>query len=157
MYGNPKRKASASHEQDVTTKRGRWEVEVAAPPSECSPIQASTSLISGAQNVQIYGGTFTVAAAGSTHTHTTVHNYIYAPQSGVAVDVLEILNSLSLPNFRDMQLDTFAKATEGTCVWLTKGEMFLFWLEHGNMILWGIGIRTFSFTCLTVDDEADRF
>ncbi|KAH6909181.1 ankyrin repeat-containing domain protein [Coprinopsis sp. MPI-PUGE-AT-0042] len=52
---------------------------------------------------------------------------------------MEILNSLPLPNFRDIQLDTHSKATEGTCIWFTTGEMFLFWIANGK-ILWGIGI-----------------
>ncbi|KAH6894804.1 ankyrin repeat-containing domain protein, partial [Coprinopsis sp. MPI-PUGE-AT-0042] len=42
-------------------------------------------------------------------------------------------------NFRDIQLDTLAKATDGTCIWLTTGQTFIFWIEKGR-ILWGIGI-----------------
>jgi hypothetical protein len=33
-----------------------------------------------------------------------------------------------------------SKATDGTCVWLTEGNIFLFWIKNGR-ILWGIGIR----------------
>ncbi|KAH6903958.1 ankyrin repeat domain-containing protein 28 [Coprinopsis sp. MPI-PUGE-AT-0042] len=52
---------------------------------------------------------------------------------------MEILNSLTLPNFRDIQLDTLSKATKGTCVWFTGDEIFLLWISNGK-ILWGIGI-----------------
>ncbi|KAH6894830.1 ankyrin repeat-containing domain protein [Coprinopsis sp. MPI-PUGE-AT-0042] len=56
-----------------------------------------------------------------------------------SIDVLGILKSRSLPKFRDIQLDTLSKATDGTCIWLTRGEMFIFWVKAGR-ILWGIGI-----------------
>lgn len=141
MHSDTKRKGSDSWEQDSTVKRGRWETEVAMPPAECSPTASGSSLISGVHTAQIYGGTFTVAAPGSTHYHTTVNNY-YGPQPA-PFDVLEFLNSLTLPNFRDIQLDTLLKATDGTCVWLTAGDIFLFWIKKGK-ILWGIGIRMYS-------------
>jgi hypothetical protein len=135
MAGNPKRKGSSSTGQGAMSKRARWEEELAMSPAECSPTAAGTSLISGVHSVQIQGGSFTVAGSS-----TTVHNtYNYGPQK-VSKDILEILKSLSLPNFRDIQLDTLSKATEGTCIWFTSGEMFLFWIANGR-ILWGIGIR----------------
>ncbi|KAH6894807.1 hypothetical protein BKA70DRAFT_1570616 [Coprinopsis sp. MPI-PUGE-AT-0042] len=134
MNRNPKRKGSVSRDQDsTTTKRGRWEVELAGPPSECSPTASGSALISGVESAQIHGGTFNVAGRDIHH-----HTYNYGPQTA-SVNVLEILNSRSLPKFRDIQLDTLAKATDGTCIWLTKGEMFVFWVKHGK-ILWGIGI-----------------
>ncbi|KAH6892787.1 hypothetical protein BKA70DRAFT_1536466 [Coprinopsis sp. MPI-PUGE-AT-0042] len=136
MDGNSKRKGSISLGQDVTAKRGRWEAELAGPPSESSPTASGSALV---HSTQVHGGTLTVVGRDNNNT-TTIHNYNYncAPQT-VPVDVLDILNSLSLPNFRDIQLDTLAKATEGTCIWLTSGEIFLFWVENGK-ILWGIGI-----------------
>ncbi|KAH6879709.1 hypothetical protein BKA70DRAFT_1576154 [Coprinopsis sp. MPI-PUGE-AT-0042] len=138
MSGNTKRRGSASQGQDLTTpKRARWEAELSMSPSECSPTASGSALISGVHSAHIHGGAFTVVGRDN---NTIIHNntYNYGPQ-GVPVDVLEILNSLSLPNFRDIQLDTLAKATEGTCVWLTTGEMFVFWIANGK-ILWGIGI-----------------
>ncbi|KAH6903943.1 hypothetical protein BKA70DRAFT_1193996 [Coprinopsis sp. MPI-PUGE-AT-0042] len=131
-----KRNRSPSPSQGVATKRGRWQTEVATPPSECSPTASGSALISGVQNACIYGGTFTIAHPENTN--TTINNYNNEPPP-VRIDVLEILNSLSLPNFRDMQLDTLSKATAGTCLWFTAGEMFLFWIGKGR-ILWGIGI-----------------
>ncbi|KAH6915538.1 hypothetical protein BKA70DRAFT_1557799 [Coprinopsis sp. MPI-PUGE-AT-0042] len=113
-----------------------WQADVAVPPSECSPRTSSLAVISGVQSAHIVGGTFTVAGSGSTQ--TIVNNYTYGP-SEVPLDVLEILNSLSLPNFRNVQLDTLSKATEGTCIWLTTDTMFLCWIKKGK-ILWGVGI-----------------
>ncbi|KAH6894844.1 hypothetical protein BKA70DRAFT_793725 [Coprinopsis sp. MPI-PUGE-AT-0042] len=135
MHGNTKRKDSVSLGQDVTTKRGRWEAELAGPPSEHSPTASGSALV---HSTQINGGVFTVAGRDS---NTTIHNptYNFGPQTA-SVDVLHILNSLSLPNFRDIQLDTLAKATDGTCIWLTTGDIFVFWVKNGR-ILWGIGIR----------------
>jgi hypothetical protein len=135
MAGNPKRKGSSSAGKGAPSTRERWEDELAMTPSECSPTAA---LISGVQSVQIQGGSFTVAGSS-----TTIHNTCnYGPQK-VSKDILEILKSLSLPNFRDIQLDTLSKATEGTCIWFTSGEIFLFWIANGR-ILWGIGIRMSS-------------
>jgi hypothetical protein len=81
---------------------------------------------------------------GSSTVQNTYH--MHGPQPA-ATDILEILRSLPLPNFRDIQLDTLSKATDGTCIWLTSGEMFLIWVKNGR-ILWGIGIRT---SCYGVD------
>ncbi|KAH6894859.1 hypothetical protein BKA70DRAFT_793811 [Coprinopsis sp. MPI-PUGE-AT-0042] len=135
MNHNANLKGSVSWDQGLTTtKRARWEVELAGPPSECSPTASGSALISGVESAQIHGGTFNVAGRDIVHHHT--HNYGHQTAS---VAVLDILNSLSLPNFRDIQLDTLAKATEGTCIWLTTGEIFIFWIANGK-ILWGIGI-----------------
>ncbi|KAH6879705.1 hypothetical protein BKA70DRAFT_1576151 [Coprinopsis sp. MPI-PUGE-AT-0042] len=135
MNDNPKRKGSASRDQELTAKRGRWEDELAGPPTECSPTASGSALISSVHSAQIHGGVFTVVGRDS----TTIHNTYNYGLSTERFNVLDILNSLSLPNFRDIQLDTLAKATEGTCIWLTTGEMFLFWIANGK-ILWGIGI-----------------
>ncbi|KAH6902519.1 hypothetical protein BKA70DRAFT_1567667 [Coprinopsis sp. MPI-PUGE-AT-0042] len=136
MLGLPKRKGSGSQPLDIITKRARWEDNLAPPRSESSPTASGSMLISGAHSVHVSGGTFTVAGPGNTN--TTIHNHHYGPQI-LSVDVLEILNSLSLPNFRDIQQDTLSKATEGTCVWFTTSDIFLFWVVRGK-ILWGIGI-----------------
>ncbi|KAH6903960.1 ankyrin repeat-containing domain protein [Coprinopsis sp. MPI-PUGE-AT-0042] len=130
-----KRKRSPSPGQLVANKRARWEDEVAAPPSECVPTASGPSMISGVQSAHIHDGTFTVIG---THNQTTVYNYNYGPPADPS-KVLRILKSLSLPNFRDIQLDTLSKATEGTCLWFARGDMFLFWIAKGK-ILWGIGI-----------------
>ncbi|KAH6902527.1 hypothetical protein BKA70DRAFT_1112935 [Coprinopsis sp. MPI-PUGE-AT-0042] len=106
------------------------------PPSECSPTASGSALISGVHSAQVYGGTFNVA--GPRSIQTVVNNYNYGTPAFEA-NIFKILNSLSLPNFHDIQQDILAKATEGTCIWLTVGDMFLFWIARGK-ILWGIGI-----------------
>jgi hypothetical protein len=133
MAGVPKRKGSASQALSAIENRGRWEDEVATPPSESSP---TTALISGGSGHQINGGSFTVIGNS-----TSIQNNYYnqAPQTTTA-DILGILRTLPLPNFRDMQLDAVSKATDGTCIWFTSGELFVFWIKKGK-ILWGIGIR----------------
>ncbi|KAH6874837.1 ankyrin repeat-containing domain protein, partial [Coprinopsis sp. MPI-PUGE-AT-0042] len=131
MQRNPKRKGSVPLGQDATAKRGRWEAELAGPPSESSPTASGSALV---HSTQVHGGALTVAGRDIVYSHT----YVYGPQTA-SVDVLAILNSRSLPNFRDIQLDTLAKATDGTCIWLTRGQMFVFWVRNGG-ILWGIGI-----------------
>ncbi|KAH6904006.1 ankyrin repeat-containing domain protein [Coprinopsis sp. MPI-PUGE-AT-0042] len=120
MYGNPKRKGSDPESLNLPTKRGRWEADLAVPPSECSPTASASALISGVQSAQICGGTFTVSGHGSTN---KVVNYNYGPQT-LPTGIMDILSSLSLPNFRDIQLDTHAKATEGTCIWLQRAKCF---------------------------------
>ncbi|KAH6892839.1 hypothetical protein BKA70DRAFT_1536643 [Coprinopsis sp. MPI-PUGE-AT-0042] len=134
MQGNPKRKGSGSNFSETSSKKGRWEDDLALPPSECSPTAPGSALISGVHTAQIHGGAISIAGRDN----VTLNNYNYGQQID-SIDVLEILNSLPLPNFRDIQQDTIAKATEGTCLWFTTGEMFIFWIKGGK-ILWGIGI-----------------
>ncbi|KAH6890175.1 hypothetical protein BKA70DRAFT_1120663 [Coprinopsis sp. MPI-PUGE-AT-0042] len=38
----------------------------------------------------------------------------------------------------------YAQATEGTCLWLTEGDVLRIWIENGK-ILWGTGDREFNF------------
>jgi hypothetical protein len=132
MAMNPKRKGSASQSQSALAKRARWEDELAAPPSETTPTAA---LISGVTSAHLHGGSYTVIGSNVQNTY-----HIHGPQP-YASDILEILRNLPLPNFRDIQLDTLSKATDGTCVAVTSGKMFQFWIKKGR-ILWGIGIRT---------------
>ncbi|KAH6903896.1 hypothetical protein BKA70DRAFT_1432862 [Coprinopsis sp. MPI-PUGE-AT-0042] len=130
MDGTLKRQRN-NHSLGGSTKRARWEAELSSPPSECSPSSLG-SLISGTQSAHVSGGTFTIVGRDSI---TTVHHH-YAPAT---VDILEILNSIPLPNFRNIQLDTYAKATQGTCGWFITGDTFLFWVKNGK-ILWAVGI-----------------
>ncbi|KAH6874824.1 hypothetical protein BKA70DRAFT_256381 [Coprinopsis sp. MPI-PUGE-AT-0042] len=115
MNRSSKRKGSVPLGQGVTAKRGRWEAELAGPPSESSPTASGPALV---HSTQIHGGVLTVVGRDNNNS-TTIHNYNYnyGPQT-VSVDVLDILNSLSLPNFRDIQPDTLkstsAKGKKGT-------------------------------------------
>jgi hypothetical protein len=149
MAGNPKRKGSSSTGQSAMSKRARWEDKLAMAPSECSPTAAGTSLISGVHSVQIQGGSFSVDGSS-----TTVHNISNYGPGKASTNILEILRALSLPNFRHIQLDTLSKATEGTCIWLTSGEMFLFWVANGR-ILWGIGIRRSYYCASAIETLTD--
>jgi hypothetical protein len=133
-----KRKGSRSQSPEAPAKRGRWEDNLSPPPAECSPSASGSALISGVSSAQIYGGTFSVVGRDT----VTINNYDHGHQV-FSVDVLDILNSLSLPNFRDIQQDTIAKATEGTCLWIKTEEFFVFWMSQGK-ILWGFGIRESS-------------
>jgi hypothetical protein len=56
-------------------------------------------------------------------------------------DIWAILRSI--PNFRQIYQDMLSKATEGTGMWLLRGDKFRVWLEpNGNIkIFWGSGIR----------------
>ncbi|KAH6902662.1 ankyrin repeat-containing domain protein [Coprinopsis sp. MPI-PUGE-AT-0042] len=122
----PKRKGSGSQSGEAPVKRGRWEV---ATPGSASGV----SLISGTYaGAHVNGGTFTLSGRD---TITTVHHH----HSPAPLGVLEIFHSSSLPNFRNIQIDTFAKATIGTCIWFTEGCPFLLWIKKGK-ILWGVGI-----------------
>jgi hypothetical protein len=129
---NPQHKGYGSQAQSAVAKRARWEDELATPPSETSP---TATLLSGAHHTQIHGGTYTAIGG---NVQNNYHNY--GPQTPTT-DILEILRNLPLPNFRDIQLDTLSKATDGTCTGVTSGNMYHFWIEKGK-ILWGIGIRT---------------
>ena len=133
MQGTPKRKGSGSQPMEAA-KRGRWEDELAPLPSETAPTPSGSSLISGVHNAHIHGGVFNTIGGNNTNI------YNYSCPHMPSMDVVDILNSPSLPNFRDIQLDMLAKATDGTCFWLIRGEMYPVWFKHGK-ILWGIGIR----------------
>ncbi|KAH6904016.1 ankyrin repeat-containing domain protein [Coprinopsis sp. MPI-PUGE-AT-0042] len=138
MSSDPKRRGSASRGQNSTTsKKGGWETELAGPPSECSPITSGSALVHSAQ---IHGGVFAVVGRDS---NTTINNLTYNFGLQTApVDVLDILNSLSLPNFRDIQLDTLAKATDGTCIWLTQEDIVGYRIPGaGKTVLASIVIR----------------
>jgi hypothetical protein len=147
MAMNPKLKGSCSQDESAVAKRARWEDELATPPSETSPTAA---LISGVPSAHIHGGSYTVIGSNVQNTY-----HIHGPQP-CATDILEILRSLPLPNFRDIQLDTLSKATEGTCVAITSGEMFLCWISSGG-ILWGIGIRKSLYTLDAAQMLTDQF
>ncbi|KAH6892835.1 hypothetical protein BKA70DRAFT_1324314 [Coprinopsis sp. MPI-PUGE-AT-0042] len=133
MQGNPKRKGSGSDIPRTLSKKGRWEDDLGLPPAECSPTASGSALISGVHTAQIHGGAFSMIGRDSITVNNNYGHHV------ISVDILEILNSLPLPNFRDIQQDTIAKATEGTCLWFTTGDMFIFWIKEGK-ILWGIGI-----------------
>ncbi|KAH6906616.1 ankyrin repeat-containing domain protein [Coprinopsis sp. MPI-PUGE-AT-0042] len=130
----PKRKRDKPQTKNdpPQAKRGCWRQDDEQTLVDGSSRDFSTAVIAGAQSAQITGGVFTIAGRD----HITIHNHHYGP---LAIDVLAILKSSRLPNLRAIQQDTLAKAVEGTCVWLTEGEVLRIWLERGK-VLWGKGI-----------------
>ena len=157
MQSSQKRKGSGVEALHTFSKRGRWETSLGVPPSEDSPTLPSTlPLISSAQNAHINGGTFT--SAGRDSFIATTINYgpvIQKDNMVIPNDILKLLNSLPLPNFRRIQQATHAKVTSGTCIWLIGSGIFKVWIQRGK-ILWGIGIRGLPYRCdLTARDETD--
>lgn len=91
-------------------------------------------MFEAARDLQIVNSHLTVAG-GDVH-HTEVY-YHHEPKR----DVWAILQAV--PNFRDIYLDMLEKVTEGTGMWLIKGDKFRVWLESNSdiKIFWGSGIR----------------
>jgi hypothetical protein len=89
-------------------------------------------MFSGAHDVQIVNSNLTVVCESSNHIH---HHY------GGERDIWAILRLV--PNFRDIYHDMLEKITQGTGMWLVKGDKFRVWLEpNGDIkIFWGSGIR----------------
>jgi hypothetical protein len=127
MQSRPKCRGSGSQSWDTVALQSDYD----------HPIAWGSAVISNSSNPQIHGGTFTTI--GRDNINNTIYNYNYGPQAA-PFDVLEILNSSQLPNFRGIHAQILAKATDGTCLWFKEGEMLATWRERGK-ILWGIGIR----------------
>ncbi|KAH6906076.1 hypothetical protein BKA70DRAFT_1106875 [Coprinopsis sp. MPI-PUGE-AT-0042] len=87
-----------------------------------------------AHDLQIANSTFISVGRDVVHDHSRHYHY-ERPR-----DVLAILESI--PNFRNIYHDMLSKATEGTGMWLVKGDKFRVWLEsNGDIkIFWGSGI-----------------
>jgi hypothetical protein len=113
------------------------------------PSPRTTTMFANAHGLQIADSHLTVAGGD---VHNTNIFYHYKRKR----DIWVILQAV--PNFRKIYQDMLEKATEGTGMWLIKGDKFRVWLEpNGDIkILWGSGIRTccasvatrFSNTCL---------
>lgn len=102
----------------------RWPIDMYA--------QRVTSFVPGARDLQIVDSTLSVVGGD-------VHNHYYNTEH--SRDIWAILRSI--PNFRKIYQDMLSKATEGTGMWLVKGDRFRVWLEpNGDIkIFWGLGIR----------------
>ncbi|KAH6906112.1 hypothetical protein BKA70DRAFT_453090 [Coprinopsis sp. MPI-PUGE-AT-0042] len=100
------------------------------PPSLRTP-----EMFPNAHDLQIADSTFTAIGGDFVHNHN-VHYHYERPR-----DIRAILDSI--PNFRNIYHDMLSKATEGTGMWLVKGDKFRVWLEpNGDIkIFWGSGIR----------------
>ncbi|KAH6866005.1 hypothetical protein BKA70DRAFT_1580605 [Coprinopsis sp. MPI-PUGE-AT-0042] len=88
------------------------------------PIQPSgLSLIHGARNLTINGGVF------------KLKNQVYHPQD--LSRLRDMLDFLSLVNFRSIQSENLAKWTPGTVQRFLESSIFQFWLDSECAILWG--------------------
>ncbi|KAH6907916.1 hypothetical protein BKA70DRAFT_1282843 [Coprinopsis sp. MPI-PUGE-AT-0042] len=90
------------------------------------PMSTEQSLFSGIQNLQITGGTFSVAGRDAIH-------YCH-------IDMPHVLKRI--PNLRDIHIATLARATPGTGEWIYAWELYCIWvnLEGHIRILWGFGM-----------------
>jgi hypothetical protein len=92
-------------------------------------------MFTDARDLQIVNSHLTVAGGDIT---TNVHNHYHSDNKA---DIWAILKAV--PNFRDIYHDMLERATEGTGLWLIKGDKFSVWLDpNGDIkIFWGSGIR----------------
>ncbi|KAH6916346.1 hypothetical protein BKA70DRAFT_1216542 [Coprinopsis sp. MPI-PUGE-AT-0042] len=99
-----------------------------------SPSLTTPEMFSNAHNLQFVDSTVTNVEGDVVHNHSH-HHYSERPR-----DIRAILESI--PNFRQIYHDMLSKATEGTGMWLVKGDKFRVWLEpNGDIkIFWGSGI-----------------
>ncbi|KAH6904886.1 ankyrin repeat-containing domain protein, partial [Coprinopsis sp. MPI-PUGE-AT-0042] len=93
--------------------------------------------MSNAENIQITGGNFVDIG------RDMVTNYNFNGSSASPVPVITtILEMLPAANFRQKHLDTLAKWTEGTSLWIMKHRLFEEWYgSDGPGLLWGTGIQ----------------
>ncbi|KAH6906092.1 hypothetical protein BKA70DRAFT_452441 [Coprinopsis sp. MPI-PUGE-AT-0042] len=101
-----------------------------------SPSLRTPELFTNAHDLQIADSTFTAIGGDFVHNHNhNVHYHYERPR-----DIRAILDSI--PNFRNIYHDMLSKVTEGTGMWLIKGDKFRVWLEpNGDIkIFWGSGI-----------------
>ncbi|KAH6916393.1 hypothetical protein BKA70DRAFT_1502416 [Coprinopsis sp. MPI-PUGE-AT-0042] len=99
-----------------------------------SPALRTAEMLPNARDLQIVDSTLTVVGRDVNHNHS-VHYHYERPR-----DIWAILESI--PNFRNIYHDMLSKATQGTGMWLVKGDKFRVWLEpNGDIkIFWGSGI-----------------
>ncbi|KAH6908773.1 hypothetical protein BKA70DRAFT_1400323 [Coprinopsis sp. MPI-PUGE-AT-0042] len=91
-------------------------------------------MFSNAHNPQFKDSNFTAIGGDVVNNHSH-HYHSERPRDNLAI--LELI-----PNFRNIYHSMLSKATEGTGMWLIKGETFRLWLEpNGDIkIFWGSGI-----------------
>ncbi|KAH6916361.1 ankyrin repeat-containing domain protein [Coprinopsis sp. MPI-PUGE-AT-0042] len=99
-----------------------------------SPSLTTPEMFPNAHNLQIVDSTVTAIGGDVVHDYSRHYHY-ERPR-----DIRAILESI--PNFRQIYHDMLSKATEGTGMWLVKGDKFRVWLDpNGDIkIFWGSGI-----------------
>jgi hypothetical protein len=132
---------------DAEPKLSPFPVEIV--PVEPLPVEPSTkpeeqvSLLEGATDLTITGGSFNAAGRDvNITTTTTVNNIIINFLDGKPLSDADILEWLSAINYRAIQMDNFEKVAPGTGQWFLQSEIFLRWLMSQEGILWGTGMRT---------------
>ncbi|KAH6866212.1 hypothetical protein BKA70DRAFT_1453859 [Coprinopsis sp. MPI-PUGE-AT-0042] len=110
---------------------------LASVAGDTTIIQQSGGLMSNAENIQITGGNFVDISRGM------VTNYNFNGSSASPVPVITtILEMLPAANFRQKHLDTLAKWTEGTSLWILEHRRFVEWYgSDGPGLLWGTGMQ----------------
>ncbi|KAH6889056.1 ankyrin repeat-containing domain protein [Coprinopsis sp. MPI-PUGE-AT-0042] len=99
-----------------------------------SPSLRTAEMLPSARDLLMVDSALTVVGGDVVHDHSRHYHYD-RPR-----DIWAILQSI--PNFRQIYQDMLSKATEGTGMWLVKGDRFRLWLEpNGDIkIFWGSGI-----------------
>ncbi|KAH6908062.1 hypothetical protein BKA70DRAFT_1103931, partial [Coprinopsis sp. MPI-PUGE-AT-0042] len=119
--------------------------ELTTTPAEAAPIHnfAGPSLFQGAQNLTINGGVFNLNNQQGTSPQDREclgDNLRYNAKQDIAEHLRNVLDFLSLVNFRSIQQENLGKWTPDTLKWLLEGSMFQWWLETQSAILWGTGM-----------------
>lgn len=107
-----------------------------------SVIQQSAGLMANAEYVQITGGHFVDVGGDMVN-----HYHFNGPSGAPPVPVIEaVLGMLPAANFRQKHLDTHAKWTDGTLLWVLEHRHFVEWYgSDGAGLLWGTGMRKCCF------------
>ncbi|KAH6871672.1 hypothetical protein BKA70DRAFT_1578200 [Coprinopsis sp. MPI-PUGE-AT-0042] len=115
---------------------------------EKTPVMEGVSILEGASDSTINGGTFNAAGrdiianttATNTTTTVTVNNIVVNLVDKTPLTDIAILHWLSAINYRSIQMDNFEKATPNTCLWFIESKLFRQWLLGHLLILWGTGM-----------------
>ncbi|KAH6911214.1 hypothetical protein BKA70DRAFT_1560345 [Coprinopsis sp. MPI-PUGE-AT-0042] len=111
---------------DIQNREGRDDVLQANP----------AALVQGLHNVQVGTGDINVVARDFVQIH---HHHHYGPAES-KIEMPSLLQQV--PNFRDIQMATLGKATQGTGDWIYMWKEFCVWLSADGSIriLWGSGM-----------------
>ncbi|KAH6908058.1 hypothetical protein BKA70DRAFT_1483308, partial [Coprinopsis sp. MPI-PUGE-AT-0042] len=112
------------------SKWARWNDTAVqqVPTSEAPPAQYfGPALFQGAQNLTINGGVFSLSYQQVACRQDQQH-------------LRQVLDFLSLVNFRTIQQENLSKWTPDTLKWLLGGSIFQWWLNTQGSILWGTGM-----------------
>lgn len=99
------------------------------------------SILEGAHDANISGGTFVAAGRDAIMTTTTVNNIVINLVDSEPLKDIAILDWLSAINYRMPQMANLEKAVIGTCLWFLTSHLFIQWLTCRRGILWGTGMR----------------